>query len=863
VAAHERIVTAPRRKTNFRARAKKFSRSLVRITLAAMLGSLLLGMGLGLWVYRQFASDLPSNLDAITDYRPLRASQVLSASGELIGEFFVEKRVLMPIERMPETVRQAFIAAEDERFFSHGGVDYLGILRAAWANLRAGSVVQGGSTITQQVAKLLIVGTERSLARKVREAMLAYRIEGRLTKNQILGIYLNHVYLGHGAYGVAAASSAYFGKNVEDLSLAEAAMLAAMPKAPGRATPFRDFERARARQHYVLDQMTQLGLVSQLQADAARREPLVLVSRGRALKNVAAPYFVETVRKYVADKYGDEELLQRGLRIHTTLDTRLQRAAERAVRAGLEDLERRLGFSGPLASLGPEQRRRLAVGAPRPFGPAGFSLEDDEQSGLLVAPPDLRVATVDATRPGALLPEHAGRSLALDAAFLSRKARRPNPALAAPPEIDPDTVYAAMVTALAKDRVSLASGSLRAELEPEDVARVLAWSGEGGTGIRPGDVLPVLFALPEAASPVRKAGRKTGPPPLRARLSARPTVQGALVALHPRTGHLMAMVGGYDYDKSQFNRAVQARRQVGSAIKPFIYAAAIDAGLTPLTIRWDVPVKFRTASGLWAPKNYKPQYLGPVTLHTALARSINTVAAQLAAQVGVDRVVELLRKAGVKSKLPRALSLALGTADLGLQELAYALASFANQGRRVDPLSILRIIDAEGVVLEDHRGKLESSAVISAETAFIVTDMLKAVTESGTARKAQSLGRPIAGKTGTSTNYRDAWFFGFVPDVLAAVWVGRDDFKTVGHDVTGGQAALPIWMDFMSEAFASRPIADFEPPPGTLFVRADPEKGVPATPSNPKSRLVPFRRGTLPPAFRGPSHAGAFSDPRF
>lgn len=850
------MVAAAERKTSFQFRLGPFLRSVLRIAVASTVGSLVLAVGLGVWMYRVFESDLPKNLSVVTDYRPLRASQVLSGDGEIIGEFFVEKRILLPVERVPEVVKQAFVAAEDVRFYRHGGVDYLGILRAAWANFRAGHVVQGGSSITQQVAKLLIIGQERSLARKIREAMLAHRIEKRLSKDQILGIYLNHVYLGHGAYGVAAAAAAYYGKDVQDLSAAEAAMLAAMPKAPGRATPFRDYPRAKARQQYVIEQMQDQGYLSAKQAQEAREEALVLVARGRQLRNVAAPYFVEAIRQHVAMHHGDEELLEGGLRIYTTLDMRHQRAAEAALRRGLEDLERRLGFNGPIGHLGAEDRQRMMAGQPRPFGPGGFSVgEDPEQSGLLVVP-DVRTVELDATKPGAILPERTARVLANEAAAAARKAAAKPP----PPPFDAGTIYAGMISSMSR-RVTVASGRLEATLDPEDEARVLKWKGPDGSVLKVGDVVPVFFSWEEPVPP-----RKHAQPVLRARLSAAPSVQAALVALDPRNGHLLAMVGGYDYQASQFNRARQARRQVGSAIKPFIYAAAMESGLTPLTIRYDVPVKFRTSSGVWAPKNYRPTYLGAITLRTALAKSINTVAAQLTAQFGVTRLIDLLRHAGVTSKLPHALSLALGTADLSLEEISYALASFPAGGRRVPRVSVLRITDAAGNVLEQHGGgpvTKEADRVVSPEAAFLLTDMMRAVAEEGTARKAKALGRPVAGKTGTSNGYRDAWFLGFTPDLLCGVWVGRDDFKPIGHDMTGGHTALPIWMDFMTEALRSSPVVDFTIPPGILFVRADPEKGMPASPADPKSRLVPLQRGTLPPAFRGASHAGGFGDPRF
>jgi penicillin-binding protein 1A len=832
-------------------RIRSVLKSSLRIVGSLVLGVGLLGLGLGIWAYLQFESDLPTNLGVVTDYQPIRASQIWSADGELIGEFYVEKRVLLSIDEVPDLVRKAFVAAEDGRFYKHGGVDYLGVLRAGWANLRARQVVQGGSSITQQVAKLLIVGQERSLARKVREALLAFRIEKRLSKDQILGIYLNHVYLGHGAYGLASAATAYFGKNVADLTIAEAAMLAALPKAPGNITPVRDFDRARLRQHYVLDQMRELGFITAAQAEAARQETLMLVSHTRAMTNVAAPYFVETVRKYVAERFGDEDLLRRGFHITTTLDMRRQRTAESALRRGLEDLQRRLGFDGPIGHLDTDERRQMALGQPRPVGPKGFTL-DEEQSPFLMTLPDPPAATVDATLPGARLPDAAAKH-ATGAAWAQRRRvvkHHDSPVF----DTDPDTIYAAAVTNIGK-KVVVASGGLVVPLEPASEARAQAWVGPQGQHLAVGDVVPVYLRTQNGSSHGHREE-------FLAHLATAPTVQGALIALDPSNGYLVSMVGGYDYRKSQFNRATQAHRQIGSAIKPFIYAAAIDHGLTPLTIKWDAPVKFKTASGMWSPHNYKPDYLGPVTLRTALAKSINTVSAQLVAQMGVDAVVDVMRNLGITSKLPHSLSLSLGTADLTLQEVAYGLASFPAGGKLVSPVFITKIVDADGRVLEDRTAPAPRVSRLSPETAYVVTDLMKGVVEVGTGKKARELGRPAAGKTGTSTNYRDAWFYGFVPELLCGVWVGRDDFKPIGHDATGGQVALPIWLAYMQEALRSVPASDFEPPSGVIFVRADPEKGVPATPNKPGSRLMPLKRGTLPPIFRSGS-SGRFSDERF
>ena len=848
------------------ARLPSILRSLLRVLLASVAGAAALLVTLAAWAFHEFRSDLPTNLGVVTDYRPLRASQIYSADGEMIGEFFVEKRVLLPSERIPDMVKKAFVAAEDVRFYKHHGVDYQGIFRAAVVNFRAGEVVQGGSSITQQVAKLLIVGQERSLARKVREALLALRIENRLAKDQILGIYLNHVYLGYGAYGIAAAANAYFGKLPADLTVAEAAMLAALPKSPSRITPFNNFPRARARQQYVLEQMKAQKMLTAAAAEAARNEPLVLVSDRRTVTNVAAPYFVETVRRYVAERYGGEQLLENGLRIHTTLDMRRQRAAESAVRRGLEELARRLGFAGPIGHLSPAELGQLTRGRPRPLSPTGFVVGDDEQSGPLLAVLPPQAALLDATQPGARLSEPMARYVAGEAWAARRKAskeaRRAPPPASLP--TDPETTYAAVVTALGGvgKPVTVSSGALSVRLEPADQARVLAYRSATGQGITVGDVLPVQFrAAPDTGKPVGQPGQPT------AVLATNPAIEGALVALDPHTGNLAAMVGGYDYARSQFNRATQSRRQIGSAIKPFIYAAAIDRGLTPLTIRWDAPVRFKTASGIWAPGNYKPEYLGPMTLRTALAKSINTISAQLTAEVGVDRVIDLMRGLGVSSKLPRQISLSLGTADMGLLEVSAALAALPAGGTLVQPRSILRISDAEGRVLEDHTVRAARPQRLSPETAYIVTDMMKGVVESGTGKRAQALGRPAAGKTGTSTNYRDAWFVGFTPELLCGVWIGRDDFKPIGHDVTGGQVAVPIWLDFMRTALEGAPFRDFPVPAGVVLARADPDSGNPARPGQAKSRLFPFKRGTLPPTFRAGGKSGTsptgFTDDSF
>jgi penicillin-binding protein 1A len=773
-------------------RKKRFSvlRTLALLVLSgSTLGGILLWYG-----YREFSKDLPQRLDVLTNYQPSRASRVYSADGELIGEFYLQRRIVVPYATIPPHVVHAFVAAEDNRFYEHGGVDPVGIARAAWTNLRAGHVVQGGSTITQQVAKLLLVGQERSMTRKIREGILARRIEKELSKEQILTIYLNQIYLGHGAYGVQAAAETYFGKNVGDLTLAEAALLAGLPKAPTRFSPFADYARARARQAYALDRMVELGFAKSDEAEAAKKEPLTLISKEAPLRRIAAPYFVEHVRKYVQQKYGGKELFDRGLKIVTTLDMRQQRAAEAAVRSGLDDLSRRLSFQGAAGHLDGAARKKFETGAPQPWVPKAGAGEEDVE--------------------------------------------------VAPAENDRDQAYLALLESLGP-KWTVAIGTARVPVAELDGNRLAA----AKTKLRVGDLIPMRLKLD---------GKKQV-----AILAQRPDVQAAMVALDIPTGELRSMVGGYDYDQSQFNRATQAKRQIGSAIKPFIYGAALSKGYNELSVLVDKPVTFKTAAGSWSPHNYKKEYKGALTLKMALAHSINTISAQLVAAMGVDYVIEFMRGMGITSPIPRHISIALGTPDLSVIEEAYAVATYPAGGIEVKPLFVTKIVDADGEVLEDNTHPPPPKRRIPADLAYVMVDMMKGVVQWGTGKGALALERPAAGKTGTSTNFRDAWFVGYTADELCAVWVGRDDFTPIGHDTTGGQTALPIWLSFMKVAHEGRPIRDFTPPPGVLFVRASPERGTPASPGTPGSVLVPFRRGTLPAHFAAAAKAAGFGDDIF
>ena len=801
-------------------RRKRFS--ILRVIALLFLGGILEGGGIGWYAYREIEKDLPNRWGAITDYSPPKASRVFSAEGELIGEFFLEKRVVVPFDRIPQHVVQAFVAAEDNRFFEHAGVDPVGILRATIANVKAGRVVQGGSTITQQVAKLMLVGNEKKLIRKIREAMLAHKIESRLSKNQILTIYLNHVYLGHGAYGVQAAAEIYFGKDVQDLSVAEAAMIAGLPKAPTEDSPFSAFARAQERQRYVIGQMVENNFITAAQGDAARKEPIAIISRDVPLNHVAAPWFVEFIRKYVQGKYADRDLFHAGLRIETTLSMRQQRAAESAVRRGLEDLDRRLGFRGPVGHIDATARDRFLLGGPIPY----LGMVSDVKSSF--------------AKEAIPLDTHHAGSAQLEKPYLGLIESLRGPGIGG----------------RKSKAIQIAIGGEYFTLVDEDAARIERWAERRNNRISVGDEIPVKVITVE----VKK--KKQVETVRMCTLAQRPDVQAALIAVDPANGFLTAMVGGYDYNLSQFNRAVQARRQAGSSIKPYIYAAAVDKGYTEVTTVYDAPISVKTVAGWWSPHNYKAEFLGPVTLRTALAKSLNTVAVRLVEFVGVDKTIEMFRRFGLTSAIPRHPSIALGVPELSPMEAAYAQATFPAGGLEVKPVYITRMLDGDGAVIEDNtRVNLgERRRRIPDDTAYILVDLMKNVVQNGTGKKAKELGRPSAGKTGTSNDFKDNWYVGYTRDLLAVVWLGRDDFKTIGDDATGGTNACPMWLDFMQHGHPDTPVRDFTPPPSVVLVRATSDKGLPARPGTPNSVLIPFKRGTVPKDWVWSAHDATFAD---
>ncbi|HMG52876.1 MAG TPA: PBP1A family penicillin-binding protein [Kofleriaceae bacterium] len=781
------------------------------------LGFLLLvyGVSLGaatLYLAIQTVNDeLPEDLSQLLDYQPNRKSVVLSSDGEEIGAFSIENRRIVALDRMPPHVPAAFLSAEDRRFYKHKGFDLLGIVRAAVTNFRSdGNIKQGGSTITQQIIKQTLLAGEdqigaldltpegyaierkaRKYRRKSKEVILAVRLERELTKAEILSIYLNHVYLGHGAYGIGAAAETYFGKEVEDLTIAEAAMLAGLVASPTKYAPHRNMQLARERQRYVLGHMRDDHFISDAEYQAALAEPIALVDDSD-LNHLASPYFVEHVRQLATRRYGNRDLFRGGLKFYSTLDTRMQAAAESALRRGLEALDRKLGFRGPIGAVAQAARGTWSGGPAHPITGAS----------------DDTAAVAD--------------------------------------QVLPEQGYGAMVVELPRSGagVTVDLGPRRIALIDADARDVRAFRDpKTGAAVGLGDLLPVRLS----------------PDGNQVALAQRPALQGSFIVMEPTTGRVLALVGGYDWTASQFDRATQAKRQVGSSIKPFIYAAALEAGKTPVDRMTDGPFSVTTATGVWTPANYDNKYMGDVTLMTALAFSLNTISVQLAVQVGLDRIIEIIRGFGITSPIPRHISISLGTPDLTPLEVATGYAGIAAGGRRITPRFFDLVTDTAGTVVEDLRNQPPGPQVIAPDVDYVVVNLMKGVVARGTARWAAQLGRPTAGKTGTSANYRDVWFNGFTTDLLGSVWIGRDDSTPIGDKITGGGVAVPIWLDFMQKAHPRTPVRDFPVPANVSFARVEPWSGDPAWPS-PEAVWMPFVRGTLPGKFLAGPAIRSFDD---
>jgi penicillin-binding protein 1A len=828
------------------------------------------GIGGTIAFYLAFVRDLP-DLRTIEDYRPPIASHVVDRNGEKIGEFFKERRTLAPMESMPRHLVQAFVAGEDSSFFEHAGIDYRSILRAAWVNLRAGGEIkQGASTITQQMVKGLLLSPERKFRRKIREMILAQRIEKRFSKQEILFLYLNQIYFGHGAYGIREAARTYFDKDTLELSLSESALLAGLPKAPSRYSPFQNPEVAEERRRYVLSRMHAEGFLDAAGYSTAIAELPDLAERTANHGDPAAAYFTEEVRRALFDRFGGELVLEGGLTIETSLDRGLQRAAMQAVQNGLIDLDHRQGYRGPMRRVArseiPEEVHRLA-----------------EANELVLQTRD-PVAPLDSLEPVEPIDE----------------------ALSEPPG---DTQRAEARRILAKEdgtllgvitAVDTEAKTARVAFAPdvEGVVRLedVNWAREPDPNRLPYKVRSIGQVFTEG-DVARFAGVRSRegeideadtdePAEIRVTLDQTPEVQGALLSIELETNEVLALVGGRDFEKSQFNRVTQARRQPGSAFKPLIYAASLARGYTPASIVFDRPIVYTDEESgfIWRPRNYKRSFYGPITLREALARSINNATVHLFRDVGIDYVIEYARRLGVESPLSRDLSLALGSSGLSLLELTRAYAVFASGGRRVVPIFIRRVIDRDGLVLlenvrlgaskdatadpsemasdivdvaapaEDQEAPIDADfpldpdQIIPPEEAYLAVSLLRAVVEDpkGTGHRLRVLRRPVAGKTGTTNDQADAWFMGFSPDVVTGVWVGHDESRFLGFGETGSRAAAPIWVDYMRVALEGRSARDFAVPELIEFARIDRKTGLLAGEGTASTVFQPFLQGTVP-----------------
>jgi len=780
----------------------KFSlKRLLKYLVYSLLALGLCGLAGVVTAYFYVSSTLP-RVETLADYRPPIITRIYSDDGTIIAEYSRERRILVGIDQMPWQLVQAFVAAEDAHFFKHEGLDLLSILRAALKNIKAGGISQGGSTITQQVAKQLLLTSERSFSRKFKEAILAVRMEMALTKKEILYLYLNQIYLGHRAYGVEAAAQNYFDKNVDQLTLAECAILAGLPQAPSRYSPYRHYQRAINRQQYVLQRMVIEGFITPEQALEASAEQVVIKPRiNTHLKETA--YFNEQVRRYLEDRFGEDLLYTGGLEVYTSINIALQQAAELAVRKNLRDHDKRRGYRGPRAQLSEEaqqaflaEQTRLLRDAPLVVGQLIPALVVDGNAQEIICRVGAQRGTIamDKTRWAAPL-----KVVAADA----------------PPSGNRDPGKESRIP-------------LGAQIEVE----VLEIPAEG----------PLTLALDQT-----------------------PLAQGALIARDPASGQIKAMVGGYDFETSQFNRALQAQRLPGSAIKPIIYAAALDKGYTPATVILDSPLIYEELDhkgelSRWKPKNYEDKFYGPTSFRQALAHSRNVVTIKILEDIGVGYVATYAKRLGIETPLTRDLTMALGSTAVTPLEMLDAYAVFANGGVRTSPSYINKIVDRSGRILESidpadfDKGMAADQRlirkpprrVISPETAYLITNLLESVVRDGTGRRAKVLGRPVAGKTGTTNDLKDAWFIGYIPQLACVSWVGYDQERPLGQGETGSRAAAPAWVAFMQEAVKQYPATEFPVPDSMEFYPIDEKTGKLLADDDVHALIEVFAPGTAP-----------------
>lgn len=715
-----------------------------------------------------FTDDLP-RISALDDYTPATITRVYGVDRKPVGDFATQRRVIVRYDDIPIQLRQAILAAEDADFERHFGLSIPRILVTAARDVI--KVIQsrratGASTLTQQLARKLFLTDERTWERKIKEALLSIQIEKRYTKREIFELYCNQMYLGHGTYGVEAASQFYFGKSLKNLTLTEAALIAGLFQ-NWRNSPYVDVARAQRRRAYVLQRMADEHHITQAQANELEDTPIVLKGEPSQVQTLA-PYFLEELRKHLEGRYGTKQLYEGGLSVYTSLDVRLQGAANRALARGLRRLDKVQGFRKPARNVLDERQDVAAFRHPR-----------------------------------------WNRAVAVG------------------------DIVPALVVGLDRGRIQVRVGARNGLIDRDGYA----WTRrQPDRLVRAGDLVELaVTGLDE------QTGAVVGT------LEQEPAIQGAVLAVDNRTGQIRVMVGGYDFEKSQFNRALQASRQAGSAFKPIVYAAAIDRGYTPVSIIEDVPRTFPAGPDQppYEPHNYDKKYEGPVTVRHALEQSRNIPAVTVMHDIGPESVTAFARRLGVESALPPYLSVALGAAEATLLELVRAYSVFAHQGVLMEPFSVLKVTDREDNVLEENRPRARDA--IRADTAFVMVSLLRGAVLRGTATKAAALNWPLAGKTGTTDDYTDAWFIGFDPDITVGVWVGYDQKKPIGPGMTGSEAALPIWIDFMKVYLEGRTNPpDFESPGNIIFMTVDRHTGRPVDDDTPGAISEVFIAGTQP-----------------
>jgi penicillin-binding protein 1A len=752
-----------------------------------------------------FSKDLP-DYSQLQDYEPPVMTRVHAGDGSLVAEYARERRLYIPIQAVPKLVINAFLSAEDKNFYEHGGLDFTGIARAAVVylqNFGSSRRPQGASTITQQVAKNFLLSNELSMSRKVKEALLALKIERTYSKEKILELYLNEIYLGLGAYGIAAASLVYFDKAVNELTVPEAAYLASLPKAPNNYHPFRQRERAIERRNWVIDRMAESGFVKTADADKAKRSPLGVTAKPTSAHVFAAEYFAEEVRRELYERYGEKKLYEGGLSVRTSLDTKLQVLARKVFIDGLVRFDESQGWRGPVTKIdiasdwGVKLADVKSLADVTPWRLA-VVLEVSDQSA--------RIGLQPGREPGGFVSkERAVGILPLEGMKWARSGGKP-------------------------------------------VAKV-------GQVVNAGDVVYV--------EPAKTEGQFI--------LHQIPEVSGAMVVEDPWTGRVLAMVGGFSFDQSQFNRATQALRQPGSSFKPFVYAAALDNGYTPSTIVLDAPLEIDQGPGIgvWRPENYEGSFNGPSTLRYGIEHSRNVMTVRLAQDIGMPLIAEYAKRFGVYDELPPYLSFALGAGETTLLRMTTAYAMFDNGGRKIKPTLIDRIQDRYGHTVYKHderecigcdgkkwENQPEPSLVdrrqqiLDPMTAYQITSMMEGVVQRGTAAGAgfqKEVGKPVAGKTGTTNDEKDAWFIGFTPDIVVGVYMGYDKPRHLGRGATGGHLSAPIVKDFLKVALADKPSVPFRVPPGIKLVRVDLRSGMRAGPGTERAIVEAFKPGTAPP----------------